>query len=282
MGVVNHFKTVLLLGGLTVLLLWVGQLLGGMQGLSIAIVLVLIMNVGTFFFSDKIVLRMYNAMEVSQEHKLYRMVNHLRKKANLPMPKVYILPTQNPNAFATGRSPKHAAVAATEGILEILDDDELEGVLAHELTHVKNRDTLVATIAASIAGIISYVAMMARWAAIFGGFGGRDRDSNGIELLALAILTPLIATIIQFAISRSREFLADEGGAKMSGKPKALASALKKIHAGIRHHPLRASANARSTASLFIENPFSARGLMNLFSTHPPMEKRVAKLEKMD
>lgn len=281
MGVVNQFKTVVLLGGLTALLLWVGQLLGGMQGLTIAIVLVLIMNVGTFFFSDKIVLRMYHAREVSQEHKLYRMVNNLRKKANLPMPKVYILPTNTPNAFATGRSPKHAAVAATEGILDLLDDDELEGVLGHELTHVKHRDTLIATIAASIAGIISYVAMMVRWAAIFGGFGGRNRDSNGIELLALAILTPLIATIIQFAISRSREFLADEGGASISGKPKALASALKKIHAGIKQRPLRADANTRSTASLFIENPFSTRGLMNLFSTHPAMEKRVEKLERM-
>ncbi len=281
MGVINHFKTVLLLGALTGLLLWVGQAVGGAGGLTFAIAIVLIMNVGTYFFSDKIVLKMHHAIEVEKDHHLYKMVDRLRKKAHLPMPKVYRLPTGTPNAFATGRNPNHAAVAATDGILSLLNEDELEGVIAHELTHVKNRDTLIATIAASVAGIISYVAMMARWAAIFGGMGGDDRNGNPFEFIVLALLTPLIASLIQFAISRSREYLADEGGAKISGKPQALASALKKIHNGIAHHPMKPSSNNKATASLFIENPFRGENLMNLFSTHPPMKKRVARLEAM-
>ena len=280
MEIINHFKTVVLLGGLSVLLVWIGNIFGGAGGLTIAITIVLLMNIGSYFFSDKLVLKMYKAQEVKKDHHLYKSVDKLRKKANLAMPKVYIIPSTNPNAFATGRDPKHSAVAATQGILQILEQNELEGVLAHELTHIKNRDTLIATIAASIAGIISYVAMMARWAAIFGGMGS-DRDNNGLELLALMILTPLLATIIQLAISRSREFLADEGGAKISGNPKALASALRKIHHGVKQRPLRASSNNQVTASLFIENPFSAQSFSNLFSTHPPMQKRVRKLEDM-
>ena len=280
MGVENHFKTIALLGGLTALLLWVGQLVGGMQGLTFAIIFVLIMNVGSYYFSDKIVLRMYRAKEVGKDHKLFKMVDHLRKEAKLPMPKVYIIPTLTPNAFATGRNPKNSAVAATEGIMEILNHDELEAVMAHELTHVKNRDTLIATVAASIAGVISYVAMMARWAAIFGGFGGNDRrGSNGLELIVLAILTPILAMLIQFAISRSREYLADDGAAKISKKPKALASALKKIHEGIARRPMQATGSTRATASLFIANPLRGDALIGLFSTHPPVEKRIARLE---
>ena len=280
MGIGNHFKTIALLGGLTALLLWVGQLVGGMQGLTFAFAFVLIMNVGSYYFSDKIVLRMYNAREVKKDHMLYKMVDELRREAKLPMPKVYIIPTQTPNAFATGRNPKNSAVAATEGIMDILNHDELAAVMAHELTHVKNRDTLIATIAASIAGVISYVAMMARWAAIFGGFGGRDRRSNGgLELLVLAILTPIIAMLIQFAISRSREYLADDGAAKISKKPKALASALRKIHDGIARRPLPATGNTRATASLFIANPLKGDALIGLFSTHPPVEKRISRLE---
>ncbi|MFW5852519.1 MAG: zinc metalloprotease HtpX [Nanoarchaeota archaeon] len=281
MGIGNHFKTVLLLGALTALLLWVGELVGGIQGLTFAIVFVLIMNVGSYYFSDKIILKMYRAKEVKKDHMLYKIVNELRKEAKLPMPKVYTIPTPTPNAFATGRNPKNSAVAATEGIIQLLTHDELAAVMAHELTHVKNRDTLIATIAASIAGIISYTAMMARWAAIFGGFGGGNdrRGSSGMELLVLAILTPLLAMIIQFAISRSREYLADNGSAKISKKPKALASALRKIHDGIARRPLPANGNTRATASLFIENPLKGDALIGLFSTHPPVDKRIARLE---
>jgi heat shock protein HtpX len=280
MGGFNHIKTVLLLGALSGLFIFVGDAIAGPQGMSFAIIIVLIMNFGSFFFSDKLVLKMYRAEEVHETHKLYKMVNELRKRAYLPMPKVYIIPTPTPNAFATGRNPTHAAVAATEGIMNLLSDDELKGVLAHELTHVKNRDTLIATIAASIAGVISYVAMMARWAAMFGGYGGRDRDSgNGFEMLALAIVTPLIATIIQLAISRSREYLADEGGAKLSHNPKALASALQKIEHSVQRHPF--SFGSRATASLFITNPFRSDIFMSLFATHPATEKRVEKLNNM-
>ncbi len=283
MGFGNQLKTVLLLGSLTALLLYVGNLLGGMQGLTFAFIIVLAMNVGSFFFSDKLVLKMYNAKEVNSTHKLYRFVDELRRTAHIPMPKVYIIPSQSPNAFATGRDPKHSAVAATEGIINLLDDNELKGVLAHELTHIKHRDTLIATIAASIAGIISYVAMMARWAAIFGGMGGnRNRDGNsGLEFIVLAILTPLIATIIQLAISRSREFLADEGGAKISHHPKALASALEKIEQAVHQRPFPANANTRATASLFISNPFRNGGFLKLFSTHPSTKERVKKLLAM-
>ena len=283
MGVVNQFKTGILLASLSALLLFVGQLIGGAQGLTIALIFALVMNVGSFFYSDKLVLKMYRAKEVDKDHSLYKMVNELRKKAHLPMPKVYIVPGNTPNAFATGRSPKHSAVAATEGILDLLNHDELEAVMAHELTHIKNRDTLISTIAATIASVISYVAMMARWAAIFGGMGGNNRrDGNGLELLVLAILTPIIATIIQLAISRSREYLADDGAAKISGKPKALASALRKISNGVHRHPMRATETTRTTSSLFIINPLRGGGLVSLFSTHPPVNIRIERLEKMN
>ncbi|MBW2999346.1 zinc metalloprotease HtpX [Candidatus Woesearchaeota archaeon] len=277
----NQLKTVVLLGALTGLLLFVGYLIGGYNGLTIGLIIALVMNFGSYWFSDKIVLAMYRAKPVKENEKpeLYRTVREVTQLANIPMPKVYVVPTQNPNAFATGRNPKHAAIACTEGILNLLSKDELKGVIAHEIAHIKNRDILIATIAATIAGVISYVAFMARWAALFGGFGGRDSDSGGLELLVLAILTPIIAVIIQLAISRSREYLADETGAKTIHNPLALASALEKLHAGAKYHPLRFG--NKTAASLFIVNPFSARGLISLFSTHPPLDERINRLRNM-
>lgn len=279
----NQLKTAILLASLTALLLFVGRLLGGYFGLMIGVVLAVLMNFGAYFFSDRIVLAMYHARPVSQKeapdlHKTVKEITHL---AGLPMPKLYIIPTQTPNAFATGRNPNHAAIACTEGILQLLGKDELRGVLAHEVSHIKNRDILVQTVTATIAGVISYIASMAQWAAIFGGFGGRDNEqgNNLISLLVLAILTPLIATIIQLAISRSREYLADETGAKTIKNPHALASALAKLEQGVKQNPLRFG--NPTTASLFIANPFSARGMVGLFSTHPPMEKRIARLKGM-
>jgi heat shock protein HtpX len=278
----NQLKTAILLAGLTALLLFVGRLIGGQLGLAIGLAFALLMNFGAYFFSDRIVLAMYRAKPLGQkEHpELHRMMKEITHLAGIPMPKLYIIPTSTPNAFATGRNPKHAAVACTEGILQLLDKEELRGVLAHEVAHIKNRDILVQTIAATIAGVISYVASMAQWAAIF-GFGGRDGEEgpNMISLLVLAILTPIIATIIQLAISRSREYLADETGAKTIKDPKALARALAKLEQGVKHDPLRFG--NPTTSSLFIANPFSARGLIGLFSTHPPMEKRIARLNGM-
>jgi len=277
----NQIKTVILLATLTALLLGAGQLLGGRQGLFIGLAFAVVMNFGSYWFSDKIVLAMYRAREIKEADnpELYKTVKEVSQLANLPMPKVYIVPTNNPNAFATGRNPKHSAVAVTNGIMGLLSKDELKGVFAHELAHIKNRDTLIQTVAATIAGVISYLAFFARFAAIFGG-GSRDRDSGGVfELLALAIITPIIATIIQLAISRSREFLADETGAKTIHNPTALADALQKLHIGVKHNPLRFGNT--STSSLFIVNPFSARGLVNLLSTHPPMEERIKRLKNM-
>lgn len=272
----NQIKTVLLLGALTGLFLWVGQLMGGAQGLLFALVFVVLMNGVSYWFSDKIVLAMYRARELSksEDRQLFAMVEGLAKEAKLPMPKLYRIDSATPNAFATGRNPKHAAIAVTTAIESLLTKDELRGVLAHELSHIKNRDTLIATIAATIAGVISYVASMARWAAIF---GDRD-DHSGLELLVLAIVTPLMALIIQLAISRSREYLADATGAKLAKDPKALASALKKLQYGNKARPMRGNASA---ASLFIVNPFSGQALFSLLSTHPPLEKRVEKLEQM-
>lgn len=273
----NQFKTVILLGVLTALLLWAGNMLGGRQGLYIGLAFALTLNFGSYWFSDRIVLAMYRAKKVEKNHFLYRLVKEVAHEAKMPMPKVYTVPSPSPNAFATGRSPKHSAVACTEGILQALEKDELKGVIAHEMSHIRNRDTLIATIAATIAGVISYLAFMARFAAIFGG--GRDRDSRGMELLVLAILTPIIATIIQLAISRSREYLADETGAKIIKNPAALASALRKIDSAAKHNPMRFGNTA--TASLFIANPFSARGLVTLFSTHPAMDERIRRLNSM-
>jgi heat shock protein HtpX len=277
----NQIKTVILLGLLTALLLWVGQLVGGTSGLTIAFIIVILMNFITYWFSDKIVLMMYRAKEVPKESKLYNIVKDVAKKAQLPMPKVYTIATKTPNAFATGRGPNNAAVAATEGIVELLNERELKAVIAHEMGHIKNRDILITTIAATIAGVISYVASMMRYAAIFGGFGGRDENNRmGIfELLALMILTPLIATIIQLAISRQREYMADETGARTVRDPNALADALLKIEAGVKANPLGFGNEA--TSSLFITNPFRGNFLLNLFSTHPPMKERIERLRKM-
>lgn len=286
MGIQNQLKTVILLGLLTALLLWVGNLVGGPAGLTFALFFSIIMNFGAYWFSDRIVLAMYRAKQVDEAsapklHKIVRDVAHL---ANIPMPKVYIINSPHSNAFATGRNYKHAAVAATTGILDLLSDDELKGVMAHEISHVKNRDTLIQSVSATIAGVISYVAFMARWAAIFGGFGGRDNDGGGniLELLILAILTPLLATIIQLAISRSREFLADASAAKLLHNGFGLASALEKLESDIKKKPLRAMSTTETTAHLFIANPFSAKGLVKLFSTHPPMEERIKRLKDMN
>ncbi len=276
----NQFKTLLLLSLLTALLLWVGSLFGR-QGLIFAVIFVGIFNFGSYFWSDKIVLAMHRAKEVkrSEAPKLYELVKEVAHEAGLPMPKLYILPSMNPNAFATGRNPKHAAVACTQGILSLLTKEEFKGVIAHEMAHIKNRDILISTIAAMIAGVISYIAMMARWGAIFGGFGDREQGNNMLQLLVLAILTPLIATIIQLAISRSREYLADETGARIIQNPKALASALEKLELGSKARPMLSGNTA--TASLFIVNPFTARGFINLFSTHPPIKERVKRLRLM-
>jgi heat shock protein HtpX len=279
---VNQFKTVILLASLTALLLFVGQMLGGYSGLIIAGIFALVLNFGSYWFSDKIVLKMYRAKEVTDTNNhLYQIVKEVSEKANVPMPKVYIIPDKNSNAFATGRSPKNAAVAATEGVIGLLSDDELKGVMAHEIAHVKNRDTLISTIAGTIAGVISYIATMAQWAAIFGGFGGRDRNGGNIlSLIVLAIITPLIATIIQLAISRSREYLADATGAKIVGNGEHLATALEKLHNDVKAHPMRLGNQA--TSHLFIVNPFSGRALAGLFSTHPNYNERTKRLRSMN
>ena len=277
---INQIKTVLLLGALTALLLFIGSIFGGTQGLTIAFVFVILMNFGTYFYSDKLVLMMYRAKKVSKSQALglHNIIEELCKEAKLPKPAVYIIPTDNPNAFATGRNKNHAAVAVTQGILNLLTKEELKGVLAHELAHIKNRDILISTIAATIAGVISYLAMMARFAAIFGG--SRDRDSgNVLELLFLAFLSPIIAMIIQLAISRSREYLADATGAKIIHDGKPLASALLKLEHASKYHPLRFGNEA--TSHLFIVNPFKGRVLLSLFSTHPPVQERVKKLKEL-
>jgi len=281
-AITNQLKTVVLLGALSGLMLLVGYLMGGFNGLSIGLAFALIMNIGSYWFSDKIVLMMYRAKEATEKEQpeLYKIVREVTHLANIPMPKVYIIPTDSPNAFATGRSPKHAAVACTEGIMKILSKDELKGVIAHEISHIKNRDILIQTIAATIAAVISYAAFVVRFGAIFGGYGGdRDNRNNLVELLALAILAPLTATIIQLAISRSREYLADETGAKTIHNPMALASALEKLEKTAKTNPLRFG--NPQTSSMFIVNPFSATSLLALFSTHPPMKERIKRLREM-
>jgi len=282
----NGFRTTILLAALTALVVWIGQMFGGTHGAVIALVIAGAMNFFSYWFSDKIVLRMYGAQEIApnQDPELYGIVQDLTARAGLPMPRVYIIPEETPNAFATGRNPEHAAVAVTQGIRRILDKRELAGVLGHELTHVKNRDILISSIAATLAGAISYLAQMAQWAAIFGG-GSRDREEGGsniFSLLFMMIVAPLAAMLIQMAVSRSREYMADAGGAKISGDPLALASALRKLHMGAQNIPMQVSdATASSTAHMFIVNPLSAGGLAKLFSTHPAMEERIARLEAM-
>ena len=280
----NLIKTGVLLAALTCLVVLIGGAVGGQQGMLIAFVLAIAMNFGSYWFSDRIVLSMYGAQPIteSQAPELYRMVRGLTTKAGLLMPKLYVIPGDTPNAFATGRSPQHAAVAVTEGIMRVLDDDELEGVLAHELSHVKNRDTLTMTIAATLAGVITYLAHMAQWAAMFGG--GRRDDEEGshgggvIGAMMMAILAPIAAMLIQMAISRAREFQADATGAQMAGRPWGLAKALEKLEMASKMAPMDASP---ATAHLFIVNPLRGEGLMTLFSTHPPIQERIARLRAM-
>jgi len=278
----NTLKTAFLLTLLTLLFVFIGQLLGGNQGMVVALIFAAIMNLGTYWFSDKIVLAMYRAQPVDEgrSRRLHSIVRRAASSAHLPMPKVYIIPSQTPNAFATGRNPKHSAVAVTQGIMKVLDDDELEGVISHEMAHIKNRDILTGSIVATLAGAISMLAFMARFAAIFGGYGGRDSQGRGggLSLLIMAIVAPLAALLIQMAISRSREYAADSTAAKNSHKPLALANALRKLESASRRKPLGAKP---ATAHLFIVNPLSGKGMASLFSTHPPIQERVARLQKM-
>jgi len=274
----SGIKTALLLGLMSGLLLAIGGAIGGTGGLTIAFVLALGMNAFSYWFSDKMVLRMYSAQVVDdQNHPLYRMVARLAQRADLPMPKVYIIPDQSPNAFATGRDPQHAAVAATEGILRLLPENELEGVIAHELAHVKHRDILISTVAATLAATLMFVARMAQFAAIFGGgrSDDRDRGSNPIVMLATIILAPIAAMLIQAAISRQREFAADRGGADIAGTPTGLANALRRIDSAAKQIPMDADP---ATAHMFILAPFAGGGITSLFSTHPPTEARVKAL----
>jgi heat shock protein HtpX len=277
----NTLKTLLFLTVLTVLLIIVGGLLGGRNGMIVALVFAAIMNFGSYWFSDKIVIRMFKGRRIEEKDnpRLFSIVRRVSQNAQIPMPKVYIIPSESPNAFATGRNPKHAAVAVTQGILKILNEDELEGVISHEIAHIKNRDILTQTIVATLAGAISMLAFMARWAALFGGYGGRDNNrGGGLGILVMAIIAPILALLIQMAISRSREFAADEGGAKISHKPLYLASALEKLHNATRRVPLQANP---ATAHIFIVSPLSSQSFASLFSTHPPVQKRIEKLHEL-
>lgn len=277
----NLLKTTFLMGLMTVLLVVIGGALGGKGGMTFAFIMAAGMNFFSYWFSDKIVLSMYGARQIEEQDnpRFYGLIRRLSQQAGLPMPKVYLIESDTPNAFATGRNPEHAAVAATTGIMRILSDDELAGVMAHELAHVKNRDILIATLAATFAGAITYLAHMAQWAAMFGG-GRRDDDAGGgiFGTLLMAILAPIAAMLIQMAISRSREFGADEGGASISGNPLSLANALQKLEVGNQRIPLNANA---ATAHMFIVNPLTGGGVMSLFSTHPPIPERVARLQEM-
>jgi len=284
----NGFRTTILLAVLTALVVWIGQMVGGPNGAVIALVLAGAMNFFSYWFSDKIVLKMYGGQQITanDDPELYGLVQELAAKAALPMPKVYVIPEETPNAFATGRNPEHAAVAVTHGIRRILNKRELGGVLAHELSHVKNRDILISSIAATLAGAISYMAQMAQFAAIFGGGRSRDDDQGGgggiFGLLFMMIVAPIAAMLIQMAVSRSREYMADATGAKISGDPLALANALRKLHMGAQNIPLQVSpATQNATAHMFIVSPLTGGGLASLFSTHPAMEERIARLEAM-
>jgi heat shock protein HtpX len=279
----NTIRTTLLLGALTGLLMLIGGYFGGKSGVVIAFLFAMVMNFGSYWFSDKIVLRMYKAQEISESQapELYGIVKNLALRGDLPMPRVYVIPENTPNAFATGRDENHAVVAVTEGITRILNRDELEGVIGHELTHIKNKDMLIGSIAATLAGAIVMLANMAQWAAIFGGVSRDDDEGRGgglIGLILMAILAPIAAVVIQMAISRSREFLADAGGAKISGKPYGLAGALEKLQRASQAIPMDANP---STAHMFIVNPLTGGSLMSLFSTHPPIEERIARLKSM-
>jgi len=279
----NVFKTTMLLTGLTLILVTGGLALGGQGGMIMAFCFALVMNFVSYFWSDKIVLRMYGAKEVSEAESpsLHQTVRQITQAAGIPMPKIYMIPSEQPNAFATGRNPEHAAVAVTQGIMRILDRDELAGVLAHEIAHVKNRDILIATIAATIAGAISMIANMAQWAMIFGGGRNDDREggSHPIVMILMMILAPIAAMLVQMAISRTREYAADATGAALIRNPDALAKALEKIHRGTQTIPMESAEPA--TAHMFIMSPLTGGGVLSLFSTHPPMEKRVAALRAM-
>jgi len=270
----NTLRTIFLMTLLTLVLVWAGGMFGGRSGALFALVMAGVMNFGSYWFSDKIVLRMYRGVEVDSG-VLYDVVRELCLSNGLPMPKVYILPQPTPNAFATGRNPEHAAVAATEGILQILSREELMGVMAHEMSHVKHRDILIGSIAATIAGAVSYMAHMAQWAAIFGGRD--DEDGNPLGLIILMILGPIAAMLVQMAISRSREYEADKGGARMCGNPLYLANALRKLEMANSRLPMPHVNEA--TAHMFIVNPLRGNGLKTLFSTHPPVEERIRRLE---
>jgi heat shock protein HtpX len=280
----NNIKTLFLLAGLTALMVFLGKLIGGQTGMMVAFVIAVGMNFFSYWFSDKMVLRMYNAQEVdpSQAPELHQIVEELAREAGVPKPRVYVVPTESPNAFATGRNPEHAVVAVTEGILRLLTPTELKGVLGHEMGHVKHRDILIQTVAATLAGAIMIVADMAKWGAIMGAGSSREGENRGgmgnLGMLVMAIMAPFAAMLIQMAISRSREYLADEAGAQFSHNPESLARALEKLAYGVQAAPMQASP---ATEPLFIVNPLTGGGLMSLFSTHPPIEERIARLRAM-
>src|SRR5882762_7970889 len=278
----NVLKTGLLLGVLTALLVLAGQAIAGERGMIIAFVFAAIMNFVSYWFSDKLVLAMYGAQPVdeAQAPRLHAIVRRLATRAQIPMPRIYMIPSDTPNAFATGRNPQHAAVAVTEGIMRILDEDELEGVLAHELSHVRNRDVLISTIAATLAGAITYLAHMMQWAAFFGGGRSSDDEEGGSPwaMLLLAIVAPFAAMLVQLAVSRAREYQADASGARLAGRSSGLAKALEKLETAARAEPMPANP---ATAHLFIVNPLSGQTLMRLFSTHPPTEERIRRLRAM-
>ncbi|MSV28370.1 MAG: zinc metalloprotease HtpX [Bryobacterales bacterium] len=280
----NRIRTLILLSTLTALLLWAGQALGGQNGLMFALVLAGLMNFGAYWFSDKIVLRMYRAREISPAESagLYAMVRELAMRADLPMPRIYLIPEEAPNAFATGRDPQHGVVAVTEGLQRMLNRDEVAGVIAHELAHIKHRDTLVMCVAATLAGALSMLANAAMWGSLFGGgrsHGDEEPGSHPLSGLLGIIVAPLAATLIQMAISRGREFVADETAARITGNPLALSTALRKIESWSGRLPMDSA--SPSTAHLFIQNPFAGGGLLRLFSTHPPTQARVDRLEAM-
>jgi heat shock protein HtpX len=278
----NTLKTGVLLVLLAAILMLIGGAVGGRSGLVIALIFALVMNVASYWYSDKIVLSLYGAQEISEAEapQLYGIIRRLAQRAQIPMPRIYLLPSQSPNAFATGRNPQHAAVAITEGMLHLLDQRELEGVLAHELAHIRNRDTLTMTVTATIASAVMFLANMAQWAAFFGGFS-RDEDDEGggiLGLLVAAIVAPLAATLVQMAISRAREYAADAAGARIAGTPYGLADALEKLAYAVQRAPMQATP---ATAHLFIVNPLNRRSFATLFSTHPPLEERVQRLRRM-
>jgi len=275
----NGVKTVMLFIVLTLIFLAAGWLIGGRGGVTFAFIMAIIMNMGAYWFSDKIVLAIYRAKPITEADnpRLYKIVRSASQMAKLPMPKVYVIPNESPNAFATGRNPEHAAVAATEGIMRILNDDELMAVMSHELGHVKNRDTLVGAVAATMAGAITYIGYMAHWIPFMRSSDDDDSGGGLIGIIVVAILAPIAAALVQMAISRQREYMADRAAAEISHKPLALAEALKKLHSAAHQIPLAANP---STAHMFIINPLSAKGMANLFSTHPPVEERIARLQQ--